>query len=187
MYSYNILLSRIDEDGNQIILLDRDITADQAIAMMIEERAKAEKEPEIEGYNTPIKGPIGSEDFGFEPAVRPKVKKSVDIPQRETSYNKDLVKSDIKAGLKPKEIADTHGLSVNMVYQIKAEMKKNGELAATKSKHMTEDGVLQVHQDAVDLMVSQGKDDQDIFNAMHDVMTQDELTKAINRARLYEN
>lgn len=114
--TYTISVSKWNENDEQIELVDRYLTAEQVIDLMvfcnneipeaIEEEADEEVEEEVEQEVEPER-------------PEPKQKKG----GRRASYDKEAVLQDIKDGISPKEISETHGVSIGTVYQLKSKNK----------------------------------------------------------------
>lgn len=126
-YAYNIMVVRYDEDGNQEELIDRDLTADQAIDMMLYVN---EAVPAVEIHGVP-----GQErpDMVIEDEVDEEDKESSDDDEpaprgRQASWDKDRAKEMILDGEKAGDIADKVGAPIGSIYQLKSDMKKAGEL-----------------------------------------------------------
>jgi len=173
MKTYSVTVIRWDGD-NQEELVDAYITADQAIDLMLQIQAMPEEteEEEIEEVEEEI------------PTEEPKqvVKKAEKKNMgRQANYDKEAVKVDIQNGIRPSDIANTHGVPVGTVYQLKSQMKKDGELLEVTEQK--EDVVDNHPKSRVKRMVKSGDTDTEIYNAMHDFMTDIELREAIEEAR----
>lgn len=167
-YDYNLTLTRTDQEGEQLILLDKDITADEAIEMMLANQGKEEEVDEFKDYTL----------VHHEPET--KNKPAPGKKGKVVDYDKEAVKADIKAGkLSTKDIAYTHGITDGMVYQIKSQMKKAGELDGDKPKVQS----VTSNEDRVKNMVRDGDSDAEIYAVMHDFMTDAEFRVAIDKAR----
>jgi len=198
MYKYAITIYRFNDDDTQETLIDRYITADQAIDAVIfsnnldveetepvhSDEEEVEEEPEIEGYNAPIKGSMGTlpkERFGFEPKAAQAAK-----PKSEEGFDVQAVKVAIKGGNKPKDIAELYGISTQTVYQLKSKMKKEGELGDESQEDSSEEKkphVIPTHAQKIKYMVNAGESDATIYAAMHDLMTDAEFREALATAR----
>lgn len=165
-------------------LVDRWVTADQAIELLvqvqdmaeytIQEHHEEEKEPEIEGYNTEPKRPIPDIKEVFQK------KKKLESKGRQAAWDKDEAKAMIRANTPAGEIAKKVGTSVGNIYQLKLAMKKKGELKDEEEEDIEVDN----HpKSRVKRMVDAGETDQAIYNVMHDFMTDEQFREAIAEAR----
>lgn len=121
--TYNITLVRL-EDGNEVAELEsRDITADQAIDLLIHLREldtlssetapeESEQEEEVEEEPEPVPDP------NDEPAAE---KTGGKRPTYD--YDLDAVLTDLRDGIKPKAVAEKHDIPVQTVYNIKHRFK----------------------------------------------------------------
>lgn len=122
-----------------------------------------------------------------EPA--PPAPKKVTEPKprggRTATYDKDEVKDAIRDGMKPAAVADKYNISVGTVYQLKSEMKKNGELDQDGPNEDEEEEA--VHDDPfVARMIKylrEGRTDQEIYNFMHDAITDEQFRQKLEIAK----
>lgn len=149
-YSYNVTISRFDEEGNQDILVDRDISPHRAIEEMVrnqeltsddeqrtaevldqvnqmdEEEGEKVDEAEEDGETT---SDDDKEIEEPEEEGKDEVQEPATSGGRTADWDQDQATELIKAGeLKPKEIADKVGTTVNCIYQLKYRLKQDGEL-----------------------------------------------------------
>jgi hypothetical protein len=126
-YTYNILISRIDEEGSQDILIDQDISADQAIEEVLRLKVTCSEEDETEQEEE-----TSASDEQEEEEEEPEPEKPKRGPR--AVWDKERAKELINAGKKAGEIADEVGASVGSIYQLKTDMKKAGELNLPEGK-----------------------------------------------------
>lgn len=92
MKTYSITISRFDENDNVAVLVDRYISADAAIDLMLyvqgikEVETVPAVEPVIEGYNSPFTGPI--ENIKDVPYTNKKIGKPLAEPKDENKVYK---------------------------------------------------------------------------------------------------
>jgi len=124
-YSYNVLLQRIDEEGLTVQLIDRDLTADDAINLMLHiqeevptiEEDTISEEVNIE-YSEETSAPIELQ----EPLPKKKQPKTKEKPHLEDARRL------IKEGKETGEIAKELGVTTSRIYQLRYKMKKDGDL-----------------------------------------------------------
>jgi len=134
-YSYNVLLQRIDEEGLTVQLVDRDLTADDAINLMlhiqeeipaIEEETSLANEREEEMDETTAQDKLnGAKEVKV--FVKEKKLKKGTVPSN-SSWDKEKAKAMILKGVKPAKIAEAVGATLASVYQLKSNLKHKGEL-----------------------------------------------------------
>lgn len=187
-YTYNTTLSRFDDDGNQEILIDHDITPDEAVTMMIDRL-----EPHDITMADPEPGFMSSESIGKqinpkeeedEDELESKPKKiSVDIEQREgPDWDVEMAKLEIKLGKKKAvQIAKELDVPVQRIYTLKYQLKQDGELESNDPP------VAEVLQNRIIDMINNGMDDQEIINQMSASMSNREIQEAIAWAKKNES
>ena len=193
-YAYNILISRIDEGGEQQILLERDITADEAIDAILDSKLRSH---EIEMQNLEA---VHALDVATEPEPThpvpyeipaPKEKTAAGSYERKLSYNLEAVQDDVTAGMSVLDIAAKHKIQKQIVYNIRAKMKKAGELKPEQELEDEEEEPSEAeamnnelvncksNDEKVRVMLRHGMTSSDVYKKMHDYMTEREFTDAV--------
>lgn len=180
---YSVTIMRHTDNDEVTELVDKWITADQAIELLVKAQEMAEytiqvhHEDEFKDY-TPVHHEEEPEKKEELPDNIAKLKKHTG---RKASYDKDAVKKDIKAGIKPGDIATKYGITAATVYQIKSKMKNEED---EEEQPESDDVPVDNHPKArVKRMVAAGETDQAIYNVMHDFMTDEQFREAIAEAR----
>lgn len=181
---YSITIMRHTDDDS-VELVDRWITADQAIDMMVQANALQDEEEESEDETEEEEAEEEEEEEEPEPEPASKKKSRAWASSgfgRKATWDKEKAEELIIAGEKPKDIAEEVGATVASIYQLKAQMKKAGKLGEV-TEDAPEHNPIKSHRDQVVDMVQAGKTDTEIYNKMHDLMTAGELRTALEYAR----
>lgn len=170
---YSVVIYRhTDDEGTMEEVMDRWISADQVIDLLqtVEEDGVAGEEEE-------------SEEEEEEEESEPEIEEETPKPARGKQKDWDMEKAKelINEGKKPAAIAAEVEASIGSIYQLKSQMKKDGELGEPAPK--VENKPVKSHQEQIVDMVAEGKSDTDIYNKMHDLMTAGEMRTAIEHAR----
>ena len=183
-YAYNILISRIDEEGENKILLDQDITADQVIEAILDQRYSDSVEPK------PVENEVKTEPEPTAPVPAekptPKKKPAKESKKRKTSYDIQAVKDDVNAGMSVADIAAKHKIPKQAVYNARMKMKTAGdhspeveELQAQALNMNEEMANCKDNHEKVIIMLRHGMQPGKVYNLMHDYMTDQEYRQAV--------
>jgi hypothetical protein len=206
MQIYSIAITRHSpgEDPNE--LLCKNITADQAIDLLLQLKHSnkvqlptcidGENRTSVETISTGGGGATGKMTETEDEDER-KVIASGDIEQdappdrkedkpktgsgKNVDWDVDRAELEIQSGMKPKEIAELVGTSLNSIYQLKYRMKQNGELEENDPP------VAEVLQNRITDLINSGKSDQEIINQMSASMSNREIEESIAWAKKNES
>ena len=148
-------------------------TEDVLIVVTLEE-GKVESVEEVPAVFTQEVG--GAQVVVKKSAPIPKKKPIIEIDltekkPRKTKYDKEAIKADIRRGLKKDEIAARHGVTESVVKNIKFNMgKETGN-------------VNDVFKKKIKILLEEGKDDQEIYNEMHDSMTDAQFREVLEAVK----
>lgn len=115
--TYAVTVTRWDENEEVTVIVDRYITADQAIDLMIQVNAM-EEEAEVE---------TDEEEEAEEEAQKSKETPAKRGGTRKPTYDKDAMIADIHSGMPVAEIAAKYGVTTATVYQTKSKAKQEGK------------------------------------------------------------
>jgi len=173
-YAYNILISRIDEGGEQDVLIDRDITADEAINAILNQKHSDAGAPEkVEAKLEPTV-PVLAE------------KKATRVYERKVNYDMNEVKDDVISGMTVPAIAAKHNVTNQIIYNIRLKMKKAGEWGPEIKEEQVAAGSMNdelamclSNEEKVTVMLKHGMTPDDVYKRMHDFMTDREFREAV--------
>jgi len=123
---YAITIYRFDENDDQVELVDRYITADQAIDLMMQANNLPDPDEELEVAET---SPDDDKETDDVEAEQPKTKITSNgaggndgtKPRRIDAALKAKIVADIEADeLAPKEIAEKHGVNLQSIYNLRS-------------------------------------------------------------------
>lgn len=186
---YSVTVVRHEDDGSTEELVAEMITPHQAIDFMLmianmdtKVFAFAPAVQEDEDGSTPDMSTSGESNQDDDEDDGPKPVVSQEIEGTATGWDKDRAKLEIKLGhMKPKQIAEECGTTVGNIYQLKSQMKKDGEL--DEKVDSNDPPVAEVLQNRITDMVNSGMEYQEIYNKMHDSMSEREIQEAFSYAQ----
>ncbi len=174
-HKYSMTIYRhIDDEGEMEEVLDKFISADHVIRILesIPDDEETEDDEEVE-----------VEDEKEEEDPKP-IK-----PQRGgrmTPEQKQKIVEDIEADeLKPREIAEKYQVNLQSVYNLRSRMANPHSRKATDdtTQEPTTPRAHLTPSEKVRFMVEEGKTDLEIYNEMHDRMTDQQLREALAQAK----
>ncbi len=161
MNQYKIQIIKVDEELDEYILSEQEVTADEAIEYILQVQSAGQEE-EIE------EGP--------EPALPPATSSG---RRRRREYDREEMEQDVAAGLlKVKEIAEKHGVSEPTVYSVKKKMK---EASKPSEKYKAPSDKPWYFEDVLNMLKDEFGE-QEIYNRMSSRITDTQFREAIDWA-----
>lgn len=125
MKTYAITIIRFGEDDEQEVLLDKWVTADETIDLLVQLQSASDSPLDSEEEAAEVEEDVEEvieEEEPTQPAQPAKKSRAV-------NYDREAMVADVKAGvLTTAQISEKYGINLNVIYQVRNKLKKQSEL-----------------------------------------------------------